>query len=337
VLTDIKMPVMDGIELLKKIKGTAPDTEVIMITGHGDLDLTIKSLQLEAADFITKPIRDEALEVALKRAHQKIALRAKLRDYTENLEKLVETKTRQLLEAERMATMGQTVAGLAHAIKNIVGGLTGGMFVLEKGISLENRKYLVEGWQMVGRNVEKIKNLCLDLLNYAKQRTPEYRLTAPIEPLREVFPLVQSRGQEHGVAVSLESASNLPPTWLDREAIHCALLNLATNAIDACIDPQCFRKDRAVILRALPQPGWAVEYQVEDNGCGMDQETRDRVFQCFFSTKGTRGTGLGLMITKKLIDEHGGEIECSSERDRGTIIKVRLPRREAAEFEPGSQ
>jgi YesN/AraC family two-component response regulator len=138
VLTDIRMPEMDGIQVLKKIKEEDQDAEVIMITGHGDMDLAIQSLKSDATDFITKPINKDALEVALRRANEKIALKTKLKEYTENLEKLVEEKTKKLVEAERFAAVGQTVAGLAHAIKNVAGGLKGGTFVLEKGIELNN-------------------------------------------------------------------------------------------------------------------------------------------------------------------------------------------------------
>ena len=137
VLTDIKMPGMDGIALLQKMKQENPDAEVIMITGHGDMELAIQSLKHEATDFITKPINDDALEIALKRAKERISLKTQIKKYTENLEKLVEEKTQRLIEAERLAAVGQTVAGLAHAIKNITGGLTGGIFVLEKGIVLK--------------------------------------------------------------------------------------------------------------------------------------------------------------------------------------------------------
>ncbi|MCP4693563.1 MAG: response regulator, partial [Desulfobacterales bacterium] len=125
VITDIKMPGMDGIELLKELKRKSPDTEVIMITGHGDIDLAIESLQLQAMDFITKPINDELLEAALDRAHEKIEMKRQLREYTENLEELVREKTEKLLEAEKLAAVGETVAGLSHAIKNIASGLKG--------------------------------------------------------------------------------------------------------------------------------------------------------------------------------------------------------------------
>lgn len=153
VLTDIKMPDMDGIELLQHIKAEAPDTEVIMFTGHGDMELAIKSLKHDATDFVTKPINDDILEIALKRARERLALRRRLREYTHELERLVEEKARQLVEAERMAAVGQTVAELAHTIKNIANALKGSIFVLGKGIELDEREYLLEGWRMVKGNV----------------------------------------------------------------------------------------------------------------------------------------------------------------------------------------
>ena len=325
ILTDIKMPGMDGIELLKRIKEESPNTEVIMITGHGEMELAIQSLKYDASDFITKPINDEALDIALRRALEKLSYKKKLKEYTEDLEKLVEEKSRKLVEAERLAAVGQTVAGLAHAIKNITAGLTGGMYVLEKGIDLENRTYLSQGWQMIKGNVQKIKSMAVDLLNYAKEREPEYQLCDPDAPAREVYDLMLSRATEMGVALKIAPAQSLPDAWFDREGIHRVLLNLVTNAIDACTDISCASKTCEVILRTLKPQGWAVEYQVTDNGCGMDEETRKKIFQIFFSTKGSRGTGLGLMIAKKIIDEHGGVIDLSSEKGSGTVFMVRLP------------
>jgi signal transduction histidine kinase len=325
ILTDIKMPGMDGIALLQKVKVENPDTEVIMITGHGDMDLAIQSLKYEASDFLTKPIHDEALEIALRRARERISFRSRLREYTENLERLVDEKSRKLVEAERLAAVGQTVAGLAHAIKNITAGLTGGMYVLEKGIDLENKTYLSQGWQMIKGNVQKIKGMAVDLLNYAKERQPEYQLCDPNVPAGEVYDLMLSRATDMGVTLKIDRARNLPEAWFDPEGIHRVLLNLVTNAIDACTDISCTSKTREVILRTLKPQGWAVEYQVTDNGCGMDEETKSKVFHIFFSTKGSRGTGLGLMIAKKIVDEHEGVIDLSSEKGSGTVFMVRLP------------
>ena len=325
VLTDIKMPGMDGVELLQKIKQESPDTEVIMISGHGDMDLAIGSLQSDAADFVTKPIKDEALEIALKRAHERIWMREKLREYTENLERLVSEKTQKLLEAERLAAIGQTVAVLAHAIKNITGGLKGGMFVLEKGIELDDKKYLGQGWEMIRGNVDKIAHLALDMLSYAKERTPNYQLCDPNQPVREVCDLMYSRAQKRGVELQIDIDPDLQNMNFDVEGIHCCLMNLVTNAIDACTDVACINKPGLVVVRSRTNHQDGVEYQVIDNGCGMDEGTREQIFRMFFSSKGTKGTGLGLMITKKIIQEHGGTIECESERGKGTRFVIRLP------------
>ena len=127
VMTDIKMPGIDGISLLQKIKSERPDTEVIMITGHGDMNLAIKSLQLQAIDFVTKPINDDVLEIALNRATEKISMREQLRQYTENLETLIEEQSAKLVRAERLAAVGQTIEGLSTAIKGIAGDLEGGI------------------------------------------------------------------------------------------------------------------------------------------------------------------------------------------------------------------
>lgn len=127
VLTDIKMPGMDGIELLHKIKTENPETEVIMITGHGDMNLAIKSLKYEATDFITKPINPDALDIALMRAHEKISMRRQIKDYTENLEQLVREKSAKIIELERQTAVGQTLEGLTSAIRNIAGDLEDGI------------------------------------------------------------------------------------------------------------------------------------------------------------------------------------------------------------------
>lgn len=325
VVTDIKMPEMDGIELLRKIKQVSADTEVIIITGHGDLDLAIKSVKFEATDFVTKPINDDTLDIALKRAEERIGMRAQLNEYTQNLENLVEEKTLKLIEAERLAAVGKTVAGLSHAIKNIAGGLKGGAFVLEKGIEVDNREYLLDGWEMIKKNVDKITHLSLDLLNYAKDTDLNIQRCNPNTPAREVVDLMRSRACENDIELSLELDRQLAPVYFDPDLIHRCLLNLVTNAIDACMDEPSAERKKKVIVRSTGTADWGVEYQIIDNGCGMTPAVRKNIFHSFFTTKGSHGTGIGLMITKKIVDEHHGVIEVESKEGAGSKFTLKLP------------
>jgi signal transduction histidine kinase len=325
VLLDVKMPGMGGIELLRAIKQSRPETEVIMVTGHGDMDLAVRSLKFEATDFITKPISDDALQIALKRAHERIALKEQLRQYTENLEKLVAEKTRKLLDAERLAAVGKTVAGISHSIKNIAGGLTGGAFVVEKGFELDDPRYLRQGWHMVRGNVEKIARLSLDLLNFTRSAEITLRQCDPNDPVREVVELMRPRAEEEGVALNIHLDPNLKPVFCDPDAIHLALLNLVTNALDAC--GEASGGGPTVSLTTSGLPHWAVEYRVCDTGCGMDAATREKLFQAFFTTKGNQGTGIGLMLTQNVIEKHGGTITVRSKKGTGSEFIIRLPRR----------
>jgi PAS domain S-box-containing protein len=146
VLSDIKMPVMDGVELLRQIKLADPEAEVIMITGHGDMELAIESLKLEAADFITKPINDDVLEIALKRVCEKISMRRQLKAYTENLETLVEEKSAKLVQMERLTALGQAVECLTTAFLDIAGDVQSGMEYFNEVpcfVALHNRQLQV--------------------------------------------------------------------------------------------------------------------------------------------------------------------------------------------------
>ena len=155
VMTDIKMPGMDGIALLQKIKEEDPETEVIMITGHGDMDLAIKSLKLEATDFITKPINDDALGIALKRSHERIDMRRQIRAYTENLETLVAEKSSQIVELERLTALGQAVDCLSTAFLDIAGDVNAGMEFFNEVpcfVALHSRDLKVESCNQLYRD-----------------------------------------------------------------------------------------------------------------------------------------------------------------------------------------
>jgi signal transduction histidine kinase len=320
------MPGMDGIELLRRIKTQAPATEVIMITGHGDMELAIDSLKLQATDFITKPINDDMLEVALHRAEERIAMRRQLKAYTDNLEQIAEEKTRQLLEVENLAAVGRAASELAHTIKNIAGALKGGIYVMQRGIEDDNRDYLMRGWGMVEGNVDKIKNLAMDLLDFGKSEHLNFQTDTPLRALNEALELLRNRAEEKGIAVKVNTWEGFAPRRIDSESLYRCLVNLIQNAIEA-FDEESARQDgREIVVEALPGPDDSLIYKVCDNGPGIDTETQKHIFKGFFSTKGTRGTGIGLMMTKRIVERHGGRIELASGRGTGTCLTLHLPK-----------
>jgi signal transduction histidine kinase len=232
---------------------------------------------------------------------------------------------KQLVQSERLAATGQTAASIAHAIKNIVSGLKGGMFVVNKGFELPNQDYLRDGWDMVQRNIAKVSSLAMDLLTYSKERKPEYKLAQANEIVVEVADLLKTRAEEFNLVLSLETADNLKPVAMDVSGIHQCLVNLVNNAIDACRPEICGHEQGRVMLRTCGHPEWAVCFEVEDNGCGIDDSSKEKLFTTFFSTKGADGTGLGLMNVQKIAREHGGCVEVESKPDNGSIFRLLLP------------
>jgi PAS domain S-box-containing protein len=451
VLTDIKMPGMGGIEVLKRVKDLDPDTEVIIITGHGDMHSAIKALQLGASDFINKPVRDEVLAITLKRAEERLLLRQKLREYTEDLENMVSIATeevrrksefqnklitssndgivatdekgeiiifnpgaekifgysrievirkmnghdlyppevtkefrqrlkqgkvvkgtdwkevmipakdgksvparfsgallyekdmvvgsvgffqdlreikhlqQELIRSERLAAIGQTVAGLAHYIKNILSGLKGGSYVVNVGLDKNDTSKLKAGWAMVERNVGRVSELVLDLLTYSRERGSELQNCFPNEIAEDVCELMEVKASQNQVEIIREFAPSIGEVHMGADAVHRALLNLVSNSVDACVSDLSMDKEWQVRVKIAFESNEMLKFEVIDSGCGMSEETRKNLFTSFFSTKGGKGTGLGLLVTHKLVEEHGGTIDVTSQLGKGSAFIIRLP------------
>jgi PAS domain S-box-containing protein len=451
IITDIKMPGMDGIEVLEKIKALEPNAEVIIITGHGDIDNAIEALKFGASDYINKPVRDEALSIALQRATEKLEIKQQLKEYTADLENKIERATRELrrrsrfqiklirssndgiiatdkdlntviynpgaekifgyhhsevinkmpatdlysadissdfraamtgkshvkdfpwretviqsksgenipvrfsgtileekgkkmgsvaffqdlreikrlemelVRSERLAAIGQTVAGLAHGIKNILHGLKGGSYLVDLGIAKNNTKRLKSGWDMIKRNIGRTSNLVMDLLSYSKEREPEYEACRPNEIANEVCELLAKKARENKIEIVRDFDPSIGEMSMDPRSVHEVLLNLMSNAIDACLFDEDTSKNWQVMLKTARENDSRITFEVTDNGTGMSQEVQQKLFTSFFSTKGHRGTGLGLMVTRKLIEEHDGNIQVSSKPGEGTCFTVQIP------------
>jgi len=455
VLTDIKMPDIDGLEVLRQVKALDPEAQVIVITGHGDMESAIEALKLEASDFLNKPIRDEALMIAIKRAQEALWMRQRLKEYTSNLEAKVKDATeelrevydfqknliessidaiiginregtilifneaaerligykseevighkhitqiyhppevareikkemydpdsgavgrvedlevevlskdgdrvpirlsatllykdgeeigsvgffqdlrkikllqKELIERERLSAVGQTVAGMAHYIKNILNGLEGGIYMVNTGLKKDKQPLLTKGWGIVQNNVAKISDLVMDMLTYSREREPELESCSPNHIAQDVFDLMDEKAKRYNIKLVKDFDPSIDICFLDPAGLHRCLLNLVTNAIDACVFDGNKEKNWCVTIKTQ-KVGDGIRFDVSDNGMGMTKEIQEKIFERFFTTKGSKGSGFGLLVTQKTIEEHGGRVSFESDAGKGTTFSLHLPYR----------
>jgi len=460
VITDIKMPDIDGVDLLRMIKGEDPDTEVVMITGHGDMDVAIQSFQQEATDFITKPINVENLESSLHRVQERILAREKLREYTHSLESMVHRKSEELASLEKahqggdggfpagdvvrrfqrlfddlpchvvvmdeelalttvnrkfrrdfgdregelcydvlknatspctdcvvqatfttgesqegeeeittpdgvahqvlvwtspvrtagdapthvltlytdmaqlqkvqdhLSSLGLMVGSISHSIKGMLTGLDGGMYMLDSGLRKQDDAQVHEGLSVVKEMVGRIRNMVLDVLLFSKERDLKKEETEVVAFAAEAAKGIRPLVEEHGIAFSLECPEDAGVFEVDAGLLRTAFVNVLENAVDACLEDKG-KEDHRVAFRVRGEEDEVV-FEVEDDGVGMDEETRKKVATLFFSSKDRKGTGLGLYITERTVRQHGGDIAVDSEPGRGTVFTIRIPRKAEA-------
>lgn len=228
------------------------------------------------------------------------------------------------LEAERLAAVGQTVAGLAHGVKNLITALEGGMYMLNTGMSKGNIERIQKGLEMQVRNIERISVFVKAFLGFSRGREIRVKISQPADIAQEVVDLYSAKAQQKGIDLTNRVEGTIAPAPIDYESMHECLTNLVGNALDACSMSDNNEGCRVtVVTREVDD---TLIFEVVDNGCGMDYEVKQKVFTTFFTTKGLGGTGLGLLMTKKIVQEHGGTIELVSEPGQGTTFRILLPR-----------
>ena len=225
-----------------------------------------------------------------------------------------------MVQAERLAAMGQTIATLSHHIKNIVQGLRGGGYLIDEGIKAGDMSVVQSGWRICERNQERIESFVMDMLTMSKDRRPNRTSVDLRDIIDDVFELSKARASGKSVAVLWSRPESFRNMMLDGEAIHRALMNLVGNAIDACVD----KPDGCVEIFLCESKEYA-RIQVRDNGIGIAAQDLSRIFSMFESNKGNRGTGLGLPVSLKIAREHSGTIEVKSQVGTGTEFELVLP------------
>ncbi len=233
-----------------------------------------------------------------------------------------------MLRSERLAAMGTVIASISHHIKNILQGIEGGSFLVNSALQNGDVAAIKQGWKVVEKNQRRIKALVLDMLAYGKERQPrmaEHEMSAIVQ---DAIDLLTSSANEQNVQLRFETKPSSSKIYGDADSIYHAVVNLVTNAIDACVERRKSEMDpnyQASVVVEIKTPRGHIETSVIDNGPGMNPSQAERVFVAFESTKGARGSGLGLAVSRKIINEHGGNILVQSDVGKGSTFTIQLP------------
>jgi len=234
-------------------------------------------------------------------------------------------RSRELVEAhvrdERLAAMGQTVASLSHSIKNILQGLRGGADTIELALNKDDLGLAREGWPILARNLDRILNLTLNMLAYSREGGVDVELVDAGELIEDVRQLIVRHCDARRIALVVDHDEHMPPVPADPVGVHQVLMNLLMNAVEAVPS----KRGVVTIGTSFDPDGGTWELRVSDNGPGMTAAERDLAFVPFASTKGQRGTGLGLAVTRKIVEQHGGRVVLETEPDVGTTVRAILP------------
>ena len=224
------------------------------------------------------------------------------------------------LKSERLAAVGETVAALSHHIKNILQALGGGTELVERALARGDLAKASDGWPIIRRNLDRINGVIVNMLAFSRPRPLALQRFNVNHIIDECVDLVTSQADERGVALMTDLA-DMPPVPADAAGLHQLFLNLLTNALDA-VQPKA---GVITVMSQFDSMHRHATIRVTDNGVGIAPEDLDGIFEVFHTTKGRKGTGLGLAVAKKVVAEHGGKIEVDSTPGKGTTFTVFLP------------
>ncbi len=224
------------------------------------------------------------------------------------------------LRAERLAAVGQAVAGLSHYTKNIIMGMSGSVDLIDQGLAGKDFAMLEKSWPIFKRCTKRISNFVEDMLAFSKPRQPAIQACDLTQILEEVTATFWGLLVRKQVALEVDTEKVVKPVYVDSQGLFRCLLNLLTNAADAVPG-----EGGKIIITGCTTGAGHLQIDVADNGPGIPEEDVSKIFDPFFSTKGSQGTGLGLAVTRKIIAEHGGHISVMRGPQGGALFRIVLP------------
>lgn len=225
------------------------------------------------------------------------------------------------VQAERLAAAGETVAYLSHGIKNILQGLQSAADLLEMGLTRNNVEMARKGWSIMHRNMTRVQNLVMNMLALSKVRQPNRSMTQLNQLIADVMDMLTTQADEKDIALITDLDDKMPAVAIDPDGVQQVILNLVLNGLGAVE-----KGKGAITVRTLfEELDQDVIFTVHDNGIGIEPEQQERMFTPFESNKGQGGTGIGLAVVKKIVEEHKGTIQVDSTPGDGTTFKIILP------------
>ncbi len=229
------------------------------------------------------------------------------------------------VKAERLAAVGQTIAILSHHIKNILQGVRGGSYLIDMGLKQHDEALIGQGWRIVEKNQDRIYHMVMDMLTFSAERKPALKTSSLNDTVHDVCELMEARAAECQVELVCQLSDQIPQCAFDPDGIHRAVLNVVTNAIDAV---EGTPGGRVTVETSYNAQSDEHSITIRDNGPGIPASQLPLLFNIFESTKGSRGTGLGLAVSQKIIREHGGDIFVDSREGEGATFRLVLASQE---------
>ncbi len=269
-------------------------------------------------------ISEETVQLSTGEMADMIVYSSPIEDASANVVAVIEMSTNitKVKEMQKeLKNLGQSIAILSHDIKNILEGLQGGAYVVDEGIKDGDMELATRGWDIVKKNIDEITIFAQNILYSSKKRDPKYGKFSPNKIVIDVANMFQEKAKAMDINLKYETNQALPLVSLDPLSIRRMLENFIWNAMEAC------KKDKAkhfhtVVVRADFHDKFQFKFEVEDDGVGMDEKTRESIFDEFYSTKGSDGTGLGLLVADRVIKEHGGKVDVLTAPGKGSTFRV---------------
>ena len=226
---------------------------------------------------------------------------------------------------DNLTSLGLMIGSMSHGIRGMLMGLDGGIYRLESGLKKDDKEKMYDAIEVVKDLAERIKKMVIDILYYTKEREVNSVQTNADSFVKDVLKLVSPKAEKYNIELIYKSEFLSDHFEIDTETMSSALVNIIENSIDACLYDNS-KKEKYYVELNLNGDKDNITLSVTDNGIGMDQETRENIFSLFFSSKGHRGTGLGLFIANQIVEKHGGRIEVKSNPGEGSTFKISIPR-----------